>query len=123
MVCNAVPLGTAYLAQRIGDNDGLAYRAIAAYNAGQGAVQRWLAARPNLPADYWIETIPFKETRDYVPRVLAFSVIYDWRLDGQTRSLVARLDGHEAEATRQFACQAEPATNPVAFATPKAPTP
>ena len=118
-----VPLGTAYLAQRIDDNGGLAYRAIAAYNAGQGAVQRWLAARPNLPADYWIETIPFKETRDYVPRVLAFSVIYDWRLDGQTRSLVARLDGHEAEATRQFACQAEPATNPVAFATPKAPTP
>jgi soluble lytic murein transglycosylase len=32
--------------------------------------------------DFWIETISYKETRDYVARVLAFSVIYDWRLNG-----------------------------------------
>lgn len=99
-----VPLGTAYLAQRIGDNGGLAYRAIAAYNAGQGAVNRWMAARPQLPADYWIETIPFRETREYVPRVLAFSVIYDWRLDGRTRSLTDRLEGRDADSPRAFAC-------------------
>ncbi|MCZ8115815.1 lytic transglycosylase domain-containing protein [Silanimonas sp.] len=103
-----VPLGTAYLAQRIGDNGGLAYRAIAAYNAGQGAVQRWMAARPSLPADYWIETIPFKETREYVPRVLAFSVIYDWRLDGRTRSLTDRLEGSDEHVPRQFACTTVP---------------
>ena len=103
-----VPLGTAYLAQRIGDNGGLAYRAIAAYNAGQGAVQRWMAARPSLPADYWIETIPFKETREYVPRVLAFSVIYDWRLDGRTRSLTDRLEGRDEHVPRQFACTTLP---------------
>ncbi len=99
-----VPLGTAYLAQRIGDNGGLAYRAIAAYNAGQGSVNRWMAARPALPADYWIETIPFKETREYVPRVLAFSVIYDWRLDGRTRALTDRLEGRSAIEPRAFAC-------------------
>lgn len=113
-----VPLGTAYLAQRIGDNGGLAYRAIAAYNAGQGAVQRWMAARPNLPADYWIETIPFKETREYVPRVLAFSVIYDWRLDGRTRSLTDRLEGREEHVARQFACP----TSPSATASATTPT-
>lgn len=99
-----VPLGTAYLAQRIGDNGGLAYRALAAYNAGQGAVQRWMAARPLLPADYWIETIPFRETREYVPRVLAFSVIYDWRLDGRTRALTDRLEGRPDIVPRTFAC-------------------
>jgi len=99
-----VPLGTAYLAQRIGDNGGLAFRAIAAYNAGQGAVNRWVAARPTLPADYWIETIPFRETREYVPRVLAFSVIYDWRLDGRSRSLTDRLEGRADHNPRTFAC-------------------
>ena len=99
-----VPLGTAYLAQRIGDNGGLAFRAIAAYNAGQGAVNRWMAARPALPADYWIETIPFRETREYVPRVLAFSVIYDWRLDGRTRAITDRLEGRDDDNPRRFAC-------------------
>ena len=109
-----VPLGTAYLAQRIGDNGGLAYRAIAAYNAGQGAVQRWMAARPSLPADYWIETIPFRETREYVPRVLAFSVIYDWRLDGRTRSLTDRLEGRDDDNPRRFACPTAPAAGTAA---------
>ncbi|MFN8901084.1 MAG: transglycosylase SLT domain-containing protein [Lysobacteraceae bacterium] len=102
-------LGTAYLAQRIGDNGGMAYRAIAAYNAGQGAVARWVAARPDLPADYWIETIPFRETREYVPRVLAFSVLYDWRLDGATRALTDRLEGRPQRVARVFSCPA-PAT-------------
>lgn len=106
-----ITLGTAYLAQRIGDNAGLAYRAIAAYNAGQGAVQRWMVARPQLPADYWIETIPFRETREYVPRVLAFSVIYDWRLDGKTRSLTDRLEGRNATSPRSFACPTPTSTS------------
>jgi len=99
-------LGTAYLAQRIGDNGGLAYRALAAYNAGQGAVNRWVAARPELPADYWIETIPFHETREYVPRVLAFSVIYDWRMQGRSRSITDRLEGRSGGTPRAFACPA-----------------
>ncbi|MBS3896352.1 lytic transglycosylase domain-containing protein [Silanimonas sp.] len=101
-----IMLGTAYLAQRIGDNGGLTFRAIAAYNAGQGAVDRWVAARPQLPADYWIETIPFHETRDYVPRVLAFSVIYDWRMQGRSRSITDRLEGRASTAPRDFACPA-----------------
>ena len=99
-----ITLGTSYLAQRVGNNGGLAFRAIAAYNAGQGAVQRWVAARPSLAADYWIETIPFRETREYVPRVLAFSVIYDWRLDGRTGALTDRLEGLAKQAPRSFAC-------------------
>lgn len=109
-----IRLGTAYLAQRIGDNGGLTYRALAAYNAGQGAVNRWVAARPMLPADYWIETIPFRETREYVPRVLAFSVIYDWRLQGHSRSITDRLEGRAGGTdVRSFACpQATSATAP-----------
>jgi soluble lytic murein transglycosylase len=29
-----------------------------------------------LPADIWIETIPYKETRNYVKSVLAYQEIY-----------------------------------------------
>jgi soluble lytic murein transglycosylase len=29
-----------------------------------------------MPADIWIETIPFKETRNYVKSVLAYQEIY-----------------------------------------------
>ncbi|MGA9343221.1 MAG: lytic murein transglycosylase, partial [Rhodanobacteraceae bacterium] len=38
-----------------------------------------------------IETIPYHETRDYVSRVLAFSVVYDWRLNGKVVPLAARM--------------------------------
>ena len=48
--------------------------ASAAYNAGPGRVDRWL--NPDLSVDVWIESIPFRETRNYVQNVLMFSVIY-----------------------------------------------
>lgn len=83
-----IALGTAYLGemyQRFGENK--AY-ATAAYNAGPHRVDRWLAQRGNLPLDIWIETIPFKETRNYVQNVLAFRVIYD-KMSGQTASLLS----------------------------------
>ena len=44
--------------------------AIAAYNAGIPAVERWRARYPNLPIDAWIEQIPYAETRNYVKKVL-----------------------------------------------------
>lgn len=54
----------------------------AAYNAGGGNVNRWLAQNgdPRLPgADVlkWIEDIPLTETRNYVQRVLENMVVYD----------------------------------------------
>jgi soluble lytic murein transglycosylase len=55
----------------------------------------------------WIETIPFLETRDYVARVMAFSVIYDWRAKRQPHSLWARLRGERDGAKRGFQCSGE----------------
>lgn len=54
--------------------------AIAAYNAGPHRVKNWLPKTDALPADIWIETIPYKETRSYVASVLMYALIYQKRL-------------------------------------------
>jgi soluble lytic murein transglycosylase len=74
-----IALGTRYLAamrERFGGNQVLA---TAAYNAGPGAVSRWLPDETT-PADLWMVAIPYGETRDYVRRVLTYRVIYAHRL-------------------------------------------
>jgi len=88
-----IPLGAGALRDAIDTYNGKAYQAIAAYNAGPSAVNRWLAARGNLDPDFWVETIPYKETREYVPRVLAFSVIFDWRRNQAVVPISNRLNG------------------------------
>src|SRR5690606_32048207 len=98
-----IVLGTAYLRQMLDE-----YRsppvAIAAYNAGPRPVARWQAERAGLESDFWIETMNYHETRDYVPRVLAFSVLYDWRLDGDARRLTDRLNGRFDGPRKAFRC-------------------
>lgn len=86
-----IRLGTRYLADIALHYDGSPWLASAAYNAGEDPLGRWIAARDALEPDFFIETIPYKETRDYVARVLAFDVIYDWRLHGSAQSLASRL--------------------------------
>jgi len=83
-----ITLGSAYLGDMYKKfNNNPAYAA-AAYNAGPHRVKRWLKDRGDLPLDVWIETIPFKETRNYVKNVLAFRVIYD-RLQGRQANLLS----------------------------------
>ena len=74
-----IALGSAYLAAMAGRYGGHPAAATAAYNAGPKRVDAWLPAEP-MPADLWIATIPFRETRDYVRRVLAYRLIYADRL-------------------------------------------
>ncbi len=50
--------------------------AIAAYNAGEHRVDRWINDSEDVSIDVWIESIPFRETRNYVKNVLAFNVVY-----------------------------------------------
>ncbi|MET0372260.1 MAG: lytic transglycosylase domain-containing protein [Sphingobium sp.] len=77
-----IMLGSAYF-QRMLDYFGGSYPlAVAAYNAGPGNVNKFIAANgdPRLPgADMirWIEQIPIYETRNYVQRVLENAVVYD----------------------------------------------
>jgi len=77
-----ISLGATYI-QRMLDYYGGSYvLAVAAYNAGPGNVNKWLAANGdprNGSVDVldWIEAIPLTETRGYVQRVLENAVVYD----------------------------------------------
>ncbi|WP_372017828.1 lytic transglycosylase domain-containing protein [Pseudoxanthomonas sp. 10H] len=100
-----IALGSAYL-REMEDKYGQTYQAIAAYNAGPTPTARWLSQRPSHDPDLWIETISYKETRDYVARVMAFSVIYDWRLNGDALPVSERMLGRTEGARKRFACPA-----------------
>lgn len=63
-------LGAYYLSELLARFRGRRSAAVAAYNAGPQAVQRWLEARDGLPDDVWVEAIPYDQTRQYVRRVL-----------------------------------------------------
>jgi len=86
-----ITLGTRYLAQLAARFNGSPWLASAAYNAGPGRMNQWLAARGTLPPDLFVASMPFKETREYVARVMSFAVIYDWRLNGTAAPLATRL--------------------------------
>ena len=58
--------------------DAAAPLAIAGYNAGEGAVEKWLGERGDLAMDEFMETIPYDETRNYTKRVLASYFTYSW---------------------------------------------
>ncbi|MGR9044022.1 MAG: transglycosylase SLT domain-containing protein [Gammaproteobacteria bacterium] len=75
-----VKYGTYYYKQMLDRFDGHFALAAAAYNAGPGRVQSWLPKYGPMPADIWIETIPFKETREYVTAVLSYAIIYQQRM-------------------------------------------
>ncbi|TSK08964.1 MAG: tetratricopeptide repeat protein [Geobacter sp.] len=49
---------------------------VAAYNAGSGNVKRWQKAYGDLPQDEFVESIPFRETREYVKKVVTSMQMY-----------------------------------------------
>jgi soluble lytic murein transglycosylase len=71
-----VRFGSTYLKgllDRFGQHPALA---AAGYNAGPSRAERWQPKSGPFPADLWIETIPFNETRAYVMAVLSYATIY-----------------------------------------------
>jgi len=81
-----IKLGTRYLKRLIDEHEGNAVLATASYNAGKHKVAKWLPKDSTLPADIWIEVVPYKETRSYIKNVLAYQQIY--------RSLLGKEDNY-----------------------------
>jgi len=74
-------LGTRYLGnlvRRFGGDDAAVPLAIPSYNAGAGAVDKWLVKRRSWDFDLFIESIPFDETRAYTQSVLERWLTYRW---------------------------------------------
>lgn len=72
-----ITLGVAYLRYLLDFWNGDLVRAVASYNAGQGAVKSWQQYEDDF---VFIETIPYDETRRYVKRVLWFYYVYSEKL-------------------------------------------
>lgn len=85
-------LASAYLGSLIEKYNGSYLLAFAAYNAGPNRVAEWIAEYGD-PRDGsvdkvdWIEHIPYRETRDYVMRVMESLHVYRARLSGRAQPL------------------------------------
>jgi soluble lytic murein transglycosylase len=77
-----------FLFRRYADNPAVVP---SAYNAGEGASDRWLRERGDRSLDVWIEDIPYDETRRYTRRVLQTWGTYAWLDEGQLPALAETL--------------------------------
>ena len=83
-----VLLGSAYYRQMLDRFGGNRIFALTAYNAGPHRVDRW-RHKPGegVSVEIWVDTIPYKETREYVQAVLSYNVVFLY-LMGDTHSLL-----------------------------------
>jgi soluble lytic murein transglycosylase len=86
-----IRLGTAHLKRVLDINKGNKVLATASYNAGAQRVKSWLPKDDAVDADIWIETMPFKETRNYVKKVMATMAIFEKHLGEPVSPLKQRL--------------------------------
>ena len=82
-----IRLGSRHLKDLLGMYGGNVSLAAAAYNAGAGNLKRWQKGFGSLPQDEFVESIPFKETREYVKKVVTAMALYErlYRLPAQKR--------------------------------------
>jgi soluble lytic murein transglycosylase len=88
----SIGLGTLYLRElldKFGERQTLA---VAAYNAGPEAIQRWLVHAKSETLDIFVEAIPFVETRGYVVRVLGNMAHYGYMEHGEAGVPAIALD-------------------------------
>lgn len=71
-----IELGTKYFANLVNYYDGNYNLAITAYNAGIGTVARWISEGTIKSDGSDIENIPYKETNNYVRKILKNYRIY-----------------------------------------------
>lgn len=80
-----IMLGRKYISDRLVEFSGNYAMAAAGYNAGEHRVIKWIGhfgdpRAPQTDIIDWVEYIPFRETRNYVQRVIENMNVYRWRL-------------------------------------------
>lgn len=70
-----IRMGTRYFADKIKEF-GSVHTALASYNAGERPVHQWIAERPGVEREEFIEDIPYPETQNYVKRLLGTAEDY-----------------------------------------------
>jgi soluble lytic murein transglycosylase len=78
----AIAVGARVLRRLLERFHGSVPLAVAAYNGGADSVERWLSRAPGMQIDAFVERIPFKETRDYVARVMGNLAHYGYLASG-----------------------------------------
>ncbi|MDO8843131.1 lytic transglycosylase domain-containing protein [Methylicorpusculum sp.] len=76
-----IKFGSHYFRQMLDRFNGHFMLAVAAYNAGPSKVDSWLSTSGAMPADIWMETLSYKETREYISAVLGYAIIYQLKLN------------------------------------------
>lgn len=84
-------IGSAHLSSLLNKFDSSYILTIAAYNAGEEPVQRWLQTfgdprTGEVDIVDWVELIPYSETRNYVMRVLENITVYRCCLENQPKA-------------------------------------
>jgi soluble lytic murein transglycosylase len=86
-----IRLGSSYLQYLKKKNHGNEILATASYNAGYHRIKRWLPDEA-IPAELWVELIPYRETRDYVKNVFAYRQVYHTRMGREGNVLAPLLE-------------------------------
>jgi soluble lytic murein transglycosylase len=88
----AIRVGARILRKLLDQFHGSVPLAVAAYNGGADSVDRWLSRSPAMQLDTFVERIPFKETRDYVARVMGNLARYGYLARGETGVTAVELE-------------------------------
>lgn len=93
-----VKLGSAYYAGLLEQFDNNRILATASYNAGPHRIKSWLKKSDGkLDAISFIESIPFRETREYVQAVFSYRLIYEELANKDSKPLLT-----DAEQQRKY---------------------
>jgi soluble lytic murein transglycosylase len=72
----SIAFGAWYLARLLEYYDHQLPLAIAGYNAGPVAIDRWISEKKLMRMDEFLEDIPYEQTRNYVSKVMGYMEIY-----------------------------------------------
>jgi soluble lytic murein transglycosylase len=79
----AIEVGAHGLRKLLDEFHGDVALAVAAYNCGGESVERWLSRAAGMKLDTFVERIPYRETREYVSRVMGNLAHYGYLAQGE----------------------------------------